>query len=147
MRLVPGLVVMGGDSCSKGHGFESRCRILDGHNIFSHTFVVRIVMFAWKVENKQKGGFLKNDFWVEEKPYIIQRDLLNCSTTFGLNFCYFKEKWLKKFTIPNGNSLGLFSRHYLQLRVNKCFLRAAPGSSPKHTIYAFINCVMRNRRK
>ena len=42
----PGLVVMGGDSCSEGRGFESRRRILDGHNIFSHTFVVRIVMFV-----------------------------------------------------------------------------------------------------
>ena len=30
----PGLVVKGGDSCSKGRGFESRLRILDGH--FSH---------------------------------------------------------------------------------------------------------------
>ena len=29
----PGLVVMGGDSCSEGRGFESRCYILDGHNI------------------------------------------------------------------------------------------------------------------
>ena len=28
-------LVMGGDSSSKGHGFESRRRILDGHNIFS----------------------------------------------------------------------------------------------------------------
>ena len=27
----PGLVVMGDDSCSRGHGFESRCHILDGH--------------------------------------------------------------------------------------------------------------------
>ena len=30
----PGLVVMGGDSCSKGCGFESWHRILDGHDIF-----------------------------------------------------------------------------------------------------------------
>ena len=29
----PGLVVMGRDSCSEGRGFESRCRILDGHFI------------------------------------------------------------------------------------------------------------------
>ena len=36
----PGLVVMGGESCSKGCGFESRHRILDGH--FSHIFVVKI---------------------------------------------------------------------------------------------------------
>ena len=27
----PGLVVMGGDSCSKGHGFESQYLILDVH--------------------------------------------------------------------------------------------------------------------
>ena len=32
----PGIVVMGGDSRSKGRGFESQCRILDGHDIFSH---------------------------------------------------------------------------------------------------------------
>ena len=32
----PGLVVMGGDSRSEGRGFESQCRILDGHDIFSH---------------------------------------------------------------------------------------------------------------
>ena len=30
----PGLVVMGGDSRSKGHGFESQRWILDGHDIF-----------------------------------------------------------------------------------------------------------------
>ena len=30
----PGLVVMGGDSRSEGCGFESRRRILDGHDIF-----------------------------------------------------------------------------------------------------------------
>ena len=35
-------MVMGGDSCSEGRGFESRHRILDGH--FSHLFVVKIVM-------------------------------------------------------------------------------------------------------
>ena len=40
----PGLAVIGGDSCSKGCGFESQCRILDGH--FSHLFVVEIVMFV-----------------------------------------------------------------------------------------------------
>ena len=31
----PGLVVMGGDSCSEGHGFESQCCILGGHKKFS----------------------------------------------------------------------------------------------------------------
>ena len=38
----PGLVVMGGDSCSNGRGFESQQCILDGH--FSHIFVVKIGM-------------------------------------------------------------------------------------------------------
>ena len=33
-NLSPGLVVMGGHSCSEGRGFESCCCILDGHNIF-----------------------------------------------------------------------------------------------------------------
>ena len=41
----PGLVVMWGDSCSKGREFESQQCILDWH--FSHLFVVRIVMFVW----------------------------------------------------------------------------------------------------
>ena len=48
----PGLVVMGGDSCSEGCGFEPQPCILDGH--FSHLFAVKIVMFAWKDENKWK---------------------------------------------------------------------------------------------
>ena len=35
-------MVMGGDSCFKGHEFKSRHCILDGH--FSHLFVVKIVI-------------------------------------------------------------------------------------------------------
>ena len=31
IRLATGLVVMGGDSCTEGRGFESRRCILDGH--------------------------------------------------------------------------------------------------------------------
>ena len=38
----PGLVVMGGDSCSKSCGFEFRHRM----DIFSHMFVVKIVMMS-----------------------------------------------------------------------------------------------------
>ena len=37
-------MVMGGSSCSKGSGFESQHRILDGN--FSHLFVVKIVIFV-----------------------------------------------------------------------------------------------------
>ena len=50
----PGLVVMGWDSCSEGRGFESQHHILDGH--FSRWFVVKIVVFVWKDENKLKRG-------------------------------------------------------------------------------------------
>ena len=39
-------MVMGGDLRSDGRGFESQRHILDGHNIFSNIFVVRIVMFV-----------------------------------------------------------------------------------------------------
>ena len=38
----PGLVVMGRDSRSKDSGFESRHRILDGLDIFSHIFVEKL---------------------------------------------------------------------------------------------------------
>ena len=31
MGVSPGLVVMGGDSCSEGRRFEFQCLILDGH--------------------------------------------------------------------------------------------------------------------
>ena len=47
---------MCGDSCSKSCGFESQRCILDGRNIFSNIFVVRIVMFVWKDKNKLIGG-------------------------------------------------------------------------------------------
>ena len=37
----PGLVVMGDDSCLRGHGFESRHRILDGHFFtFFHIYLL-----------------------------------------------------------------------------------------------------------
>ena len=48
----PGLMVMGGDSCSEGS--DSQHCILDGH--FSHILVVKIVMSTWKDENKPKRG-------------------------------------------------------------------------------------------
>ena len=43
-------MVMGRDSCSEGRGFKSWRCIWDGH--FSHLFVVKIVMFVRKDENK-----------------------------------------------------------------------------------------------
>ena len=41
----PGLVVMGGDSCSKGRGFESQCNILDRH-FFTLTCCKFLLMFV-----------------------------------------------------------------------------------------------------
>ena len=39
-----GALVMCRDACSKGCGFESQHRLLDGH--FAHLFVLKIVKFA-----------------------------------------------------------------------------------------------------
>ena len=55
----PGLVVMGGDSCSKGREFESQHQLLDRH--FSHLFIVKIKNcndFLEKIVNKngKKAG-------------------------------------------------------------------------------------------
>ena len=47
-----GIVVMGGSLRSEGCEFKSQHHILDGQ--FSHLFVVRILMFVWKDESKQK---------------------------------------------------------------------------------------------
>ena len=51
----PGLVFMGGDSCSKGLEFESRHHILDEH-FFINIFVVKFVMCVWKDKNTWKRG-------------------------------------------------------------------------------------------
>ena len=39
-------MVIRDDSCLSGCEFESQRRILDGHDIFSHRFVVKIVSFV-----------------------------------------------------------------------------------------------------
>ena len=41
-----GLVVMGDELYSRGCRFEYQRRILDGHDIFSHRFVIKIVLFV-----------------------------------------------------------------------------------------------------
>ena len=51
---TPGLVVIRGDSCSKGHEFESWHLILNGH--FFKFFCWKIVIYVWKDENKWKRG-------------------------------------------------------------------------------------------
>ena len=53
----PGLVVMGGDSRSEGHGFESRRRILDVHDIF-HIDLLKnciVCLKRLKINEKEAG--------------------------------------------------------------------------------------------
>ena len=48
-------MVMGGDSCSQGRGFECLHRILDGH--FLHLFVVKLLLLfeTTKINEKEAG--------------------------------------------------------------------------------------------
>ena len=56
----PGLVVMGDDSCSKGHMFESRRCILDGHldNFHIDLLYINIVICLKrpKINRKEAGA-------------------------------------------------------------------------------------------
>ena len=49
----PGLVVMGDNSCLKGHGFKSWCHILDGH-FFTLIYYKNCIVCFKKTKNKQK---------------------------------------------------------------------------------------------
>ena len=51
----PGLLVMGGDSHSKGRGFESRHCILDGH-FFTYICCKNLKCLFEKTENERKRG-------------------------------------------------------------------------------------------
>ena len=48
VKMTPGLVVMGGDSCSKGCGFESRHRILDGFFHIHYKKAVGTIIGDWQ---------------------------------------------------------------------------------------------------
>ena len=72
----PGLVVMGGDSRSKSHGFESQHCILDGH-FFTYIFVVKICNVCLK------------------RPKINEKEA-------GVGPFFFKKKDLKKIIISYG---------------------------------------------
>ena len=70
IRLATGLVVMGGDSCSKGHEFESLRQILDGHYF---TLICCKNCIVWlkrpKITEKEAGVgpfFKKNDPMVDD---------------------------------------------------------------------------------
>ena len=70
----PGLVVMGGDSCSKGCGFKSQRRILDGH--FSHLFVEKMLCLFEK--NKRKRGRGWAIFFLK-KPELTYGEFGRCN--------------------------------------------------------------------
>ena len=99
----PGLMVMGGVSCSEGRGFESRRLILDGHSIFPHIFVVRIVVFVWKDENKWKRG----RGW----PIFVKKQL-NCN--------------------PNDDLLDTIQVESLEQRMSVLAKLTTPRSYPEH---------------
>ena len=61
LTMSLGLVVMGDDSCPRGHGFKSRCRILDGQlDIFHIDLLLKLYCLLEKTENKRKKAHLKN---------------------------------------------------------------------------------------
>ena len=51
----PGVVVMGGDSYSKGREFKPQHCILDGH-FFTYLFVVKFVMCVQKTKINEKAA-------------------------------------------------------------------------------------------
>ena len=80
--MTPGLVVIGGDSCSEGCKFESQHHILDGH--FSHLFDVRIVMFVQKRPKINEKEAEDGPFF--QKRITIMKDTSLVKTYFIIVF-------------------------------------------------------------
>ena len=76
--------------------FESRHHIPDGHNIFSHIFVVKIVMFVWRDENKRKRG----------QGWSI----------------FLKKPIFSLLTQPNMRTLTFFVRESITVKRTSCFI-------------------------
>ena len=93
------------DSRSKGRGFKSQHCILDRH--FSHLFVVRIIMFVWKDENKLKRGqgwpIFKKNFYLP-RTLILSLSLFspNHTQTHSISFIYLLSL---SFSLRNFHSL------------------------------------------
>ena len=59
-------MVMGGDSRSKVRGFESRCRMLDGHNIFHIYLLLELLCLFEKTKlNKEEA---------EDGPFFYKKE-------------------------------------------------------------------------
>ena len=95
---------MGGESCSRGRGFEYQQRILDG--LFSHYIVVKVAMFAWNSSKKTKRDrgwhiFLnkRGGFWVDEILKCIFLIFKFCRHTHYLTYvAYFIKILCSKHT-------------------------------------------------
>ena len=121
----PGLVVMGDSSCSWGCEFESWDHLLDGHDIFSHWFAVKIVLFVWKdqkytikegrvgpVLKKQPSilfeGLFEHSFFIKmgHSGHLflyfrlsIQLTVYNCSKIFADDWIRIADLWYWKWPL------------------------------------------------
>ena len=88
----PGQVVMGGDSCSKGHEFESWHSILDGH-FFTYLFAVKIVFVKTKINEKEAGvGSIKKNNRLRTKAPIPEiRAFLKLGHPRSASFSFFRS--------------------------------------------------------
>ena len=74
-------MVMGDDSCSRGCGFESRCCILHGHDIFHIDLLQELICLFEKTENKQ---IKRPGLAIFSKKTLINQPLFGISTTLLL---------------------------------------------------------------
>ena len=99
MGESPGLVAMGGDSCSSVHEFKSQHWIMDRH--FSHSFVVKNVRPG--IVNEREAG---------NRPFKIQI-LEQCSYAEMKHY-----HWLKiVIQLPTSNQGTLFQSSISRLKL------------------------------
>ena len=132
VKEFPGLVVMGKGSISKGRGFESLHRILHGH--FSHIFVVKIVSFFKKSENKllKRPGlahFFKkittfcSNIWSNWLPFsflVFYKRCLPPSVSLKVSKFSALQWTLKRSSIVNYYSSIVVTRQLLWVRFKSC---------------------------
>ena len=84
----PCVVVMGGDSCSKGRGFKSHHHILDRHFfifICCKNYNVGFIRRKWVEEKPGMAHFLKNRCQVFASEFILSLCSFNLSFIVSLN--------------------------------------------------------------
>ena len=104
-------MVMGVDSRSKGRGFESQRRILDGH-FFTLICCKNCIVCLKKTENKQKRG----RGWPNKKKEKLLKLLFSRMFCFSNEyFAAFLQSHLKFWQIPN-----------FSIAIKKSFMTLAP---------------------